>query len=256
VRRLDDPSVDPVTSDVHTYTLLTRKGEPMAKWIEAIENYSDDIATRAGGANLDLAVPSCPEWTLGDLVVHLGGVHRFWAANLLARDSGARVTPEGVDDPSDDEPIDWFRAGTTSLASALREVGDDAPCWTWWGEPLTSGAVARHQVQEAAIHNWDAKLALGIARPLASSIAHDGISEFLYVHRHELIDDTNAYITFTSTNTNGTWHVGHDSDPPVTVTGSASQLVLLLNGRAPLSALSVDGPAECVQALLDAIDLS
>jgi uncharacterized protein (TIGR03083 family) len=227
----------------------------MAKWIEVIENYSDDIASRAGDADLTLAVPSCPDWTLGDLVVHLGTVQRFWAHNLMKRNSGERSTLDDPEDPPDGAVVDWFRSSTASLASALREVGDDSPCWTWWGDPLTSGAVARHQAHEAAVHNWDVKLALGIARPLASSIAHDGISEFLEVHRSEFSDDAHAYVTFQSTNTNGTWHVGRDGESPATVAGSASQLVLLLNGRVPLSALSVQGSPESVQTLLDGIDL-
>jgi uncharacterized protein (TIGR03083 family) len=228
----------------------------VAKWTEVIENYSDDIAIRAATADLSLPVPSCPEWTLGDLVAHLGRVHRFWAANVLARDAGARTVPDATEDPTDDVVVEWFRAGTASLASALREVGDDAPCWTWWGEPLTATAAARHQVHEAAIHNWDTKLTLGIERPLASAIAHDGISELLEVHRAEIPEDGGAYITLRSTNTNGTWHIGDEDQTPATVTGSASQLVLMLNGRVPLTALNVEGPLDAVQAILNSIDLS
>jgi len=33
---------------------------------------------------LELQVPTCPEWTLLDLVQHLGEVHRFWAAAVNA----------------------------------------------------------------------------------------------------------------------------------------------------------------------------
>jgi uncharacterized protein (TIGR03083 family) len=226
------------------------------KWTEVIENYSDDIAIRAAANDLTRPVPSCPEWTLGDLVFHLGTVQRFWALNLLARDASTRTVPDDAEDPSDDVLVEWFRAGTEALASALHEVGDDSPCWTWWGEPLTSSAAARHQVHEAAIHNWDTKLTLGIERPLASAIAHDGVSEFLEVHHAEIPTDGDSYITLRSTNTNGIWHIGSEVHPPITVTGSASQLVLMLNGRVPLSVFSVEGSLDAVQSILDAIDLT
>jgi uncharacterized protein (TIGR03083 family) len=228
----------------------------VAKWTEVIESYSDDIATRAAAADLTLPVPSCPAWTLGDLVFHLGTVQRFWALNLLARDASTKTVSAIGDDPSDDVLVEWFRAGTASLGSALREVGDESPCWTWWGGPNLSGAAARHQVHEVAIHNWDAKLTLGIERPLASAIAHDGVSEFLEVHRAEIPTDGDSFITLRSTNTNGIWHVGDEGGTAVTVTGSASQLVLLLNGRVPLSVFSVDGSPDAVQSVLDAIDLN
>ncbi|RKT08659.1 mycothiol maleylpyruvate isomerase-like protein, partial [Streptomyces sp. 3211.6] len=37
-------------------------------------------AAVAAAPSLDAPVPTCPEWTLFDLVKHLGGGDRFWAA--------------------------------------------------------------------------------------------------------------------------------------------------------------------------------
>ena len=34
----------------------------------------------AGSPDPDVRVPSCPDWSLRDLVEHLTEVHRFWAA--------------------------------------------------------------------------------------------------------------------------------------------------------------------------------
>ena len=33
---------------------------------------------RAAESGLDLPIPSCPGWTMADLVWHLGEVHAFW----------------------------------------------------------------------------------------------------------------------------------------------------------------------------------
>jgi len=38
----------------------------------------------AGSPDPDVRVPSCPDWSLRDLVEHLTEVHRFWAAAVAA----------------------------------------------------------------------------------------------------------------------------------------------------------------------------
>ena len=42
------------------------------------------------------------------------------------------------------------------------------PAWVWWRDDRTVGAIARHQVQEAAVHRWDAQSAVGTPEPLAA----------------------------------------------------------------------------------------
>jgi hypothetical protein len=70
------------------------------------------------------------------------------------------------------------------VIDALRDVGPDTPCRTWWelsAAPSNSGAVARHQVQEAAVHAYDAQSAAGDARALPPEVALDCVVEFLVV---------------------------------------------------------------------------
>ena len=51
----------------------------IATHIDALRTQGELMALAAGaGAGPDDPVPSCPEWTVRDLVRHLGGVHR-WA---------------------------------------------------------------------------------------------------------------------------------------------------------------------------------
>ncbi|MFF2515956.1 maleylpyruvate isomerase N-terminal domain-containing protein [Streptomyces sp. NPDC058086] len=45
----------------------------------------------AGSPDLDVRVPSCPDWSLRELVERLTQVHRFWAAAVLR--SGLRPSP-------------------------------------------------------------------------------------------------------------------------------------------------------------------
>jgi uncharacterized protein (TIGR03083 family) len=136
---------------------------------------------------LELQVPTCPEWTLLDLVQHLGEVHRFWAAALNAGPAAAppaESAPQGAEAaPREREALlAWSAASTRQLLDTLREAGPDRGCWTWWGasqSPQTSGAVARHQLQEAAVHAYDAQITLGAPQPLPDEAALDGVDEFL-----------------------------------------------------------------------------
>jgi uncharacterized protein (TIGR03083 family) len=242
--------------------------------IGAIRGESARIADLLDGADLDARVPSCPDWALRDLVLHLGEVQRSWAGCLRSRRAdepweGAVAAPR-----SDGEMAPWMRASTDDLLSALAEVGDESPCWTWWGEPLTSGAVGRHQVQEAAVHRWDTASAVGAPEPLDPEVAHDGVPEFLQVVLSALAADRTGAppaglrgpLTFVTTDTGGRWTVvdGAVADPGIerpagpdggsAIHGTASDLVLLLYGRAPLSAVTVEGETALVEAFLATFD--
>lgn len=153
--------------------------------LKLIEDRSAALRAAAGAAGPAARVPGCPDWSVRDLVDHLGGVQRFWAAVVAAGPAEAPPAEDQIDrnEPGDDL-LGWSAAGTAGLVSALTEAGPDRPCWTWWpksGAPMTSGAVARHQVQEAAVHAFDAQEAAGHAEPLPGVVAADGLGEFLTV---------------------------------------------------------------------------
>ena len=136
----------------------------------------------AGSPDLDVRVPSCPGWSLRDLVEHLSEVHRFWAAAVVAGPSEKPPAMAPADDTLSADLLARSAAATQELIAALRAAGPAAGCWTWWGDsdvPTTSGAVARHQVQEAAVHAFDAQLATGTPQPVPAVVALDGIAEFI-----------------------------------------------------------------------------
>jgi uncharacterized protein (TIGR03083 family) len=235
-----------------------------------IENRSAALRKSvAGSDDLDVRVPSCPDWSLRDLVEHLAEVHRFWAVAVAA---GPSEDPPALTSADDALPADLLTrsaAATRELIAALRAAGPAQGCWTWWGEsdvPMTSGAVARHQVQEAAVHAFDAQLAAGASQPVPAVVALDGIAEFIGV----------------SHGTAGPWpyeptRIGlhaaegeswlldlkapgsHLPDgPPGTVAdlhGSASSLLLALHGRLPLDGLQSRGDRATLENFLSWPDL-
>ena len=223
----------------------------------------------AGSPDLDVRVPSCPDWSLRDLVGHLTEVHQFWAAAVAAgpAERPPAVTPPDDALPDDAPPADLLSRSaeaTRELIAALRAAGPAMGCWTWWGRsgvPMTSGAVARHQVQEAAVHAFDAQLATGAPRPVPAVVALDGIAEFIGV----------------SHGTAGPWpyepariglHAAEgeswlldlkapgspvpDGQPETAADlhGPASTLLLTLHGRLPLESLRIQGDRATLENLL------
>ena len=53
-------------------------------------------AAVASAPSLDVQVPTCPEWTLFDLVQHLGEGRRSWAATVAAGPAAAKSASEGA----------------------------------------------------------------------------------------------------------------------------------------------------------------
>jgi uncharacterized protein (TIGR03083 family) len=217
-------------------------------------------AAVASAPDLDAQVPTCPEWTLLDLVRHLGEVQRRWAANVAAGPADGPAPMTAPDAPREREALlAWSAESTEQLLSALREFGPDHDCWTWWGKsasPRTSGAVARHQVQEATVHTYDAQLTAGAPQPLPSQAALDGVEEFLSTccawtgtWRHEP-----ATVDYHATE-GRSWRLSLSADgarftrlpapatAPATATaqGTAAELVLVFYGRIPLDSLKLDG---------------
>ena len=219
----------------------------------------------AAAAVSDTRVPGCPEWNLGDLVAHVGAVQRFWAVVVGAHDPTGPPSRAALGDREPHgELLEWSAASTDRLLSALRGSSAEVPAWAWWGEssaPLTVGAIVRHQVQEAAVHAYDAQETVGKAEPLPAFVAVDGLAEFLQVGVGSLgaWPHRPARVAFVAVD--GPGHVldlspsggvldpAAGGDPVVTVRGSASDLVLALYGRVPFERLAVEGDHEVLAQL-------
>ncbi|GAA0569900.1 maleylpyruvate isomerase family mycothiol-dependent enzyme [Paractinoplanes ferrugineus] len=241
---------------------------PFEQLLGQIEDRSEVLREAAAAApDFGVRVPGCPDWTLQDLVAHISGVQRFWAVTTRLADPSA---PPGEEQRGGFEPqgdlLEWFGESTRLLIDALRVAGPDSPAWAWWGAsgaPMTAGAIARHQVQEAAVHAYDAQESVGKPQPLPAAIAVDGVAEFIEVGLGASGPWPNrpARITFAATE-GPSWILdlspsGARLDPPAsgeplaTVHSSASELVLALYGRIPFDDLRVDGDRAVLAELLE-----
>jgi uncharacterized protein (TIGR03083 family) len=217
--------------------------------LEAITEHCEGFASCAEG-NLAATVEHCPGWTVADLVRHLTDVHWFWATIVderLAEPPDESARPRHV---NEDELIDRFRRGASRLVEVLERAPDDASVWTWAPSQHDVAFVSRHQVQEAAVHHWDAAHAAGKRIQLDPDVADDAVSEFLTFSVASDNDPADpppppiaeAFV-IASTDTGSSWTVADgirpgtllvsedaSADLPV-VRGSASDLLLWLYGR-------------------------
>jgi uncharacterized protein (TIGR03083 family) len=211
-----------------------------------IESESAAAAATISPAALAARVPSCPDWSLTELIWHLGRVQRFWATTVRAGEAEPEFPAEAGAPATAGELDAWFRASTRELLDALRTVPWDTQAWTWWKEDRTVGAIGRHQVQEAAVHRWDAQLALAAPQPLPEKLADDGVDEFLWIARQMRGP---APIAFHASDSLSTFSAGADK-AVVTVSATASDLVLLLYGRVSPDDVHVDGERSALDPYL------
>jgi uncharacterized protein (TIGR03083 family) len=132
------------------------------------------------GADLEMTVQTCPEWSLWRLAQHLGtGNH--WAEEIV-RTRTSKFSPfsEALGTtPEDPEGLDaWLAEGAERLVATLREAGPDAAVWTFTSHN-TSGFWARRRAHETLVHRADAALATGREYQAPAELAADAIDEWL-----------------------------------------------------------------------------
>ncbi len=142
------------------------------------------MSRHAAAAGLDVAVPSCPEWTIRRLIGHQGRVHRWTSATLR----GERIDREATEKAgrSNADPVEWLRDGAISLVSTLVATPEDADVMVFLPDaPPPRLFWARRQHHETTMHAVDA-LAASLGRlPRAEETwigvdqALDGIDELL-----------------------------------------------------------------------------
>lgn len=142
--------------------------------------FAADIRRAVAGRSAGLAIPTCPGWTLANLVGHTGGVHR-WAEHMVRTRAAERADRRDIELNFPDDPgryAGWLCEGAAALTATLRAAGAQAPAWTvvpghragWW---------ARRMLHETAVHRADVVLADGRAPQFDPEQSADGISELL-----------------------------------------------------------------------------
>jgi uncharacterized protein (TIGR03083 family) len=132
-------------------------------------------------ADWSTPVPTCPGWTLLQLLRHVGRGDR-WAAQIVAdrRDTGLdpRAVPNGKPPADPAGAVAWLRDSARTVCDAVAESGPDVTVWTFLG-PRPAPWWVRRRLHESTVHRADAAITLGVPYDLSDELAEDGIDETL-----------------------------------------------------------------------------
>ncbi|MFI7699085.1 maleylpyruvate isomerase family mycothiol-dependent enzyme [Nonomuraea sp. NPDC049480] len=224
-----------------------------------------ELSGREGG--LSVPVPTCPGWTIAELITHVGRTHR-WAVHVLRNRVQERIwsreVPSGLAEGQSGD-ADWLLAGAGELLRTLRETDPETAVWTW-GPDRRAAWWPPRMLFELVIHRADAELAFGLDPVVPAATAIDGIEEFLHNLPYAAwvtrpladLGVEGATIHLHASDADGEWTIvqgpagkiewtrGH-AKGDVAVQGPVSELLLMMYGRRSPDALTVYGD----RALLD-----
>jgi uncharacterized protein (TIGR03083 family) len=153
------------------------------RYCDEVINQTDLLRGVVEGADLSVTVPTTPDWTLAQLLRHVGGNLR--ATETAVRTGTAVVEPAKqvpeVAGPADDDlaGLDaWLTEGAARFAETLRRAGPDARAQVWVFNQ-TTGFWARRAAQDLVVHRADAAGAVGAGYDVAPEVAADAIDELL-----------------------------------------------------------------------------
>lgn len=245
-------------------------------WLESLRQDGNAFLANAAEADLTVPVPSCPGWTVLDLVHHLGGLYRYVQAHV-ARGVTTKPDPEyrdklvNQDLPPAEEAVAWWNEQFRGLHSTLTTLDPQMPAWNWAPQAKVVAFWLRRMAHETSVHRWDMQMALhGLAEPIEQRLAADGVAEVLdtWLPAGRRKGPTHRYgvVHLAATDVGQEWFLRlrgegvalldtatilDDADPheQAVAAGTASDLQLALMGRVGFDLLDVAGDESLLEAL-------
>ncbi|MGH3544861.1 MAG: maleylpyruvate isomerase family mycothiol-dependent enzyme [Mycobacteriales bacterium] len=243
-------------------------------WLAALTDQATQFraAVTAGDPDQTLAtpVPSCPGWSVADLVAHLGSVYER-IAGCLQR-AGAPPDRKNVPvAPSGTDVLEWWDERLRIVQQALGDAEPDNPAWHQFHKPQHAEFYQRRAAHETAVHRWDAQLSIGLPDPIdPPELAADGVAEVLdtFLPSDSSLTErisVTGVVRLTATDIDAHWVVRirengvtlldtaswFDTEPDVAAAteATASDLLLALWGRIPVSVTDNKGEPALIELL-------
>ena len=222
---------------------------------------------RVADGHLDAPVPSCPDWTVLDLVGHVGSIHA-WVEGIVRTGAQERVRRARM--PADVEPVGWYEDGLDRLIATLSEADLEAAVWNWSERDFRVGWWVRRMAQETAVHRVDGELAAGTVTPIDPDLAVDGVDEWVdvivgpdeaaaikgdgeIIHLHRTDGDDGWMLRLTPAGLETSR--GHPDDPTSVIRAPASDLLMVLWRRMTREQTIAEGDTELLDRFLASVEL-
>ncbi|CAN5493936.1 maleylpyruvate isomerase family mycothiol-dependent enzyme [soil metagenome] len=237
----------------------------VSDYIGFVASEGELFASAAEHGELSVAIAPCPGWEMRELVRHLGMIHLWAAANVAFPESDwldvhdlpdlVRYWPElAAGYPEDADPVDWYRDTLANLIQVLKSAPADLECFSFLPAPSPLAMWARRQASEIAIHRFDAEQSRDITSHFDPQFATDMLDELMcgfavrprsldierpeVIHVHANDTDEHWYVSVGPEQTETTRQGAHAD---LTLTGTASDLYLLLWNRTPDTSIAMSG---------------
>jgi uncharacterized protein (TIGR03083 family) len=199
------------------------------------------LADLARRVPLTSPVPSCPGWDIGDLLRHVGTIHR-WATEVVRTGLAHEEPPASGPDEATGLAT-WLSHGAAALLDQLERTHPDSECWTMGVPPARAGFWRTRQALETTLHRWDARTAVGETWELPTDAAQEGLDEALgfFLPRQVALGRTRplrSSIELVATDADRTWTVP-GAEPSVRD--------LWMWGRGTGALLQIEGDAAAVE---------
>jgi uncharacterized protein (TIGR03083 family) len=149
-----------------------------ARFLECLSSDYGRILAIVPG-HLDDRVPTCPEWTVADLVRHLSAVYLHKAVTMREGTRPSEWPPDGL---NDEEPVALLERAYAEVAGEFSRRAPEEVSETFYEPDQSVGFWVRRMAQETVIHRVDAELAVGVpVVPVPDDLAVDGVDELLKV---------------------------------------------------------------------------
>ncbi len=230
-----------------------------ATFVEHVRWDGERLLAAAGG-DLSAGIPTCPGWTMRDLVEHVAEVYEHKIACTRLQREPEPWPPEW---PTDRGPLDRLADAHARLLEMFAGSEPATPSATWWPSDQTVGFWARRMAHETAVHRVDAEVATTAPSPIDPELASDGVDEILTIMLEgdwsDQPDDTargqrvaiaTAGRSWLVTLDRGSVAVVRDGDgDDARVEGDPSDVDLWLWGRVPDERVGRSGDLDAVRLL-------
>ena len=148
-----------------------------SRYLECLAADYGDLRDAAAAVELTVPVPTCPGWTMGDLVFHVAEVYLHKVTVMRTGEWPKQWPPPGAEHAAK-LPLLGRAYGELIAEFSARRPTDPTP--TWYDPDQTVAFWIRRMAQETVMHRIDAELAAGLpVTPVPDDLALDGVDEVL-----------------------------------------------------------------------------